>query len=299
MTRSIIAGETDYSKQTLKEMHKDLNDWIHLLDDTKKTCNNIITGSQKTGDWNNIYPEFKDLVEKCIDFINRARNEIEEIVSQLLIEVQDNHVNRISTIGENAHHLMGEIPRVKNREYRQWIREQAPDITKEVYRIYIGDTEKLYDEINGAVLSLWELSNLAERLRSFIGYRHAEPLSYLYNSMNEEKPEEIQFSKDGLTQIQSKDTSERIKLLSGYRKIEWYNSSTQNSEILVFNDRQAKIIEELHKAPDHELHIRTLLHDKLGLRLEKYSMTQQFRDNNDWRKIISKSDKRGFWKLNI
>lgn len=53
------------------------------------------------------------------------------------------------------------------------------------------------------------------------------------------------------------ESSEKIILLSGYRHIKALIKSTNTWEEFVFNETQAKIVEELHKALNYELHIKT------------------------------------------
>lgn len=93
--------------------------------------------------------------------------------------------------------------------------------------------------------------------------------------------------------------TDKIKLHSGYLRVEALIKTTNEWEIFEFNETQGKIVEDLHKAPNHELHSKTLLKDKLGRVLVEYKIYKYFRNHTTWRKLIVQGKKRGFWKLNI
>lgn len=71
-----------------------------------------------------------------------------------------------------------------------------------------------------------------------------------------------------------------------------------SQEEFYFNEKQAKIVEELYNSPNYELHVKTLLHEKLSLVLEDYRQDKQFKNHPNWRKLIMRT-KKGYWRLNI
>ncbi|MBX2991557.1 MAG: hypothetical protein KF749_10380 [Bacteroidetes bacterium] len=181
MVRSLMAGDTDYSSQTLSEMSGDLKQWIHSLRETCKTLKGVRDELQQSGYWDNVYAGFKDLIVHCMSIYDRAANEIQEVVSELTQEIQSHHVARLRSIGDTARGINQELGQMWHREYPQHLMDYENSDFRKV--------EKLYCESRDMAAGMLDLKNLATRLENFIGKKMQTENSRLgINQLIELKP---------------------------------------------------------------------------------------------------------------
>ncbi len=95
-----------------------------------------------------------------------------------------------------------------------------------------------------------------------------------------------------------RDNQDKIQLLSGYRRIKAYIKEKQQWIEFHFNDRQAKVVEELHKAADYQLHTKFVEKEVLKKVVERFKFSMLFRNHKNWRLLI-KSVGKGYWQLKI
>ncbi|MCH7827204.1 MAG: hypothetical protein IIC75_04400 [Bacteroidetes bacterium] len=181
MGRSIIAGLTDYSAQTIGEMSDDLQEWNSYLSEVCSRLNKIINELKESGYWEKAYYNFCEFVLHCIDFYERSNEEIKEIRSEIQNEIQMHHVSRLRTIGMKADELNREIGKLWHREYPNNMKDYTnPDFLK---------VETLYGKSRDAVANLLDLINLASRLQDFVGKkRGGDSKSVDLNEIVELKP---------------------------------------------------------------------------------------------------------------
>ncbi|MBA4320141.1 MAG: hypothetical protein C0412_17210 [Flavobacterium sp.] len=166
MARSIVAGLTDYSTQTISEMSEDLNEWNLYLTETCEILKRTISELQESGYWESVFGDFSDYILYCIDFFERSNKEISEINKEIGEEVQTHHVTRLNTIGIKASEINRQIGALWNREYPGQLKDyQNPNFRK---------VEKLYNNSRDAVADLLDLTNLASRLQDYIGKKMKE-----------------------------------------------------------------------------------------------------------------------------
>ncbi len=117
MTRSLHAGGTDYTHQSLKEMIIDLQNWIKSLEDSKKTILKDIEQLKERSYWGKVYSGFKNFIQHCLSFFETALDEIKEILLEIDNEILPHHVSRIENLGSVAGDLNIKIGSLWNSEY--------------------------------------------------------------------------------------------------------------------------------------------------------------------------------------
>lgn len=159
MSRADTAGMTDYSHQSLEAILKDLSSWLIAL---KETMIYLENNSQKlvdNGYWEEVNIDFKWIFARAYKFYATALTEIEEIKEQLPIEVQSNHVTRLNQIGIISHEI-----------YMDWSDVWVNDVKPKQYgnpNFFI--LENLHNRSVDMAADLLDLSNVADRLKDYIG----------------------------------------------------------------------------------------------------------------------------------
>lgn len=161
MARSIIAGLTDYSTQTISEMSEDLNESSIYLAETCELLKRTISELKESGYWESIFGDFSDYILFCTDFFERSNKEISEINKEIGKDVQAHHFARLNTIGIKASEINRQIGILWHREY--------PGQLKDYQNINFRMVEKLYAKSRDTVAYLMDLTNLASRLQDYVG----------------------------------------------------------------------------------------------------------------------------------
>jgi hypothetical protein len=181
MTRSIVAGTTDYTSQTIDEIYNDLNEWNTYLTKTCDRLNNIVAELKESGYWDIAYANFCGFISNCISIYERASEEIEEIRLEIKNEIQMHHVARLRSIGIKADELNRELGLMWHREY--------PNQMKDYNNLDFLKIEMLYGKSRDTAANLLDLTNLAARLQDFIGKkRDTDSNSVNLNDVVELKP---------------------------------------------------------------------------------------------------------------
>lgn len=160
----MLAGDTNYTPQTLHEMSTDLKEWIDSLEATCKKLRMVSTGLQQSGYWENMYSGFQDLVLYCIEVYERAKTEIQEVLSEITKEVQTHHIARLVAIGKTADKLNHQLGQMWHREYPDKLMQYGNPEFKKV--------ELLYSEARNMAAEMLDLTNLATRLQDFVGKKN-------------------------------------------------------------------------------------------------------------------------------
>lgn len=160
MVKGLIGGGTDYRHQSFVDILNDLveerDQTIEFLDAIKVNIEKLIDNSY----WTNHVPyDFKMMVEYAQKHYDTAIAEFNDIIKELSIEVKENHINRLKRISSVASEINGDIGRIWHQQYGQ------KDYGNSDFRI----VELIYADIRGIAVSLLDISNMAMRLRDFIG----------------------------------------------------------------------------------------------------------------------------------
>ena len=159
MTRSMLAGMTDYRHQTFEDMLSDLQEWVNSLEQTISIMNENIEMLEEVGYWDEVPYDFKATVEYSLTFYKTSVEEIKDMLLEFGKEVKSGHVVRIKKLSKVAWELNRRFGTDWNRNYGK--KEYGKDEFKLV--------EKVYQEGRNMAADMLDLSNLAERLEDFVG----------------------------------------------------------------------------------------------------------------------------------
>ncbi len=159
MSRTTVAGMTDYSHQSLDTILNDLGNWSTTL---VKTIAHLENNKQKLIDneyWKTTDDDFKWIFARAHMFYTTALTEINEIRDQMPLEVQPNHVTRLERIGKTSYEI--------NMEWGDtWHNRMKPKQYGDPNFIILED---LYAKSRDMAVDLMDLSNVADRLKDYIG----------------------------------------------------------------------------------------------------------------------------------
>ena len=156
MSRTVIAGATDYTHQSFVDILDDLHDWLESLFQVMTFLTEKTAELNASDYWQkNVTSDFA----YALKFYNTSIAEITEILNEIQVEVEMHHVTRTSRLGEKAHEinlLYGEI----------WHRG---DVIKDYGIPEFGILERIYSKGRNMAVDMMDLANLAERLEDFVG----------------------------------------------------------------------------------------------------------------------------------
>jgi len=161
MPRGLLAGSTDYSHQTFRDILDDLSNWKENLINTTETIKAIVSHLQDNGYWNRVPDDFSSLTMYALKFYETSIAEISDIIQELEVEVQKNHISRLRSLAKTAHELNLDFGRV-------WHREYGP---KEYGEPNFSNVEKIYARGRDMVADMLDLSNAAARLEDYLGMK--------------------------------------------------------------------------------------------------------------------------------
>lgn len=162
MPRGLFAGATDYSHQTFHDILDDLNNWKTALIRTSEEIKTIIKELNAKGYWKKVPDNFTSLIAYAVKFYETGIVEIDDIINNLKVEVQQNHISRLRSLAKTAHELNQDFGRV-------WHREYGP---KDYGESNFSKVEFLYARGRDMVIDMLDMSNVAERLEDYIGMKN-------------------------------------------------------------------------------------------------------------------------------
>jgi len=158
----MIAGMTDYSHQTLDDIVKELESDL----DSLTYVANLLTTHRETlinnGYWDKVNGDFKGIIAYAMKFYDTCIKEIKEILSEMLLEIQQHHVTRIQSLYTTADELNLRFGDVWHREYKP----------KEYGNENFWLVEQMYAKGRDMSVDMLDLSNLAARLKDFVGKKN-------------------------------------------------------------------------------------------------------------------------------
>jgi len=169
MTKSIFAGMTDYSLQSLDEILSDLNVCKNNLTDLCNTLKQCEAQLKNNGYWGHIHSSIRDLFIYSIKFFTSSLREIDSLLPELAEEVNVSHIKRIHRIGINAKELESDFA-------IQWHMEPWEE-QKEYSNPYFKIAEKMYREARAMASDMIDLLSLSTRLEDFTGKTQAKNIT--------------------------------------------------------------------------------------------------------------------------
>ncbi|MGR9047091.1 hypothetical protein ACQ4XT_00295 [Halobacillus faecis] len=158
MARGMIVGSTDYGNQSLEDIRKDLIQWINSLEETIQDFNAAIEDLESNGMWTSLDYDFKSSSLSLIRFFNTAITDIKNVIDGIDSEIKEYHINLVMNLGQKAHELY---------ELHRKIWRQVPN--KQYGNPNFRHVEKLYEEGSNMTGDMFDLNNVAPRLKQFVG----------------------------------------------------------------------------------------------------------------------------------
>ena len=117
---------------------------------------------QESGFWDkNVPMNFKSIISYSLRHYNTAKSEFKDIIDDIRYEVQEHHCNRLSKIAETASEINVDIGKVWHQQYDpKYMDYDNPEFRK---------VETVYAFTRDVAVNLLDISNIAGRLRDFIG----------------------------------------------------------------------------------------------------------------------------------
>lgn len=159
MAKGIFAGMTDYSHQSLNDIVEDLDREFRNVSAFIEVIEKNIQILEENGYWSSVLFEFKSIVLYSLKHYHTAKEELESIKNDVHKEVQEHHCKRLSRIASVSHELNIDIGKIWHQDYQMKNYEQKAFMV----------LENIYADTRDTAVNLLDLSNLADRLKDFVG----------------------------------------------------------------------------------------------------------------------------------
>jgi hypothetical protein len=165
-SRSMIAGDTDYTGVSMNDILSHLRDWRQMTTDTVATLQKLRDSVRQNPQ---IFEEPKEVeayLNYFCDLFNRYAFDFGRLVMELPGGVQEAHVEIVRQLYESS--------RFEENHCVEFKREFITHALKNEQARPALDT--IYAETRDTVIDYKDLSNLVPRLRTFVGSRPSEPI---------------------------------------------------------------------------------------------------------------------------
>jgi len=159
MAKGLIGGMTDYSHQSFNDIIEDLIAEKNRAIEFRNGIQSCIDKLEANNYWKSIPVDFKSIIAYSLRHFNTAITEFEDIVKDLQIEVKTHHIQRLQRISTVAQEINVDIGKVWHQQYI------GKDYSNNDFRI----VEEIYGGTRDMAVNLLDISNIAERLKDFIG----------------------------------------------------------------------------------------------------------------------------------
>jgi hypothetical protein len=163
MPRSMFAGSTDYSHQSLDDIIIDLNNWATSLESTIAFLDDSQRELDANGFWERVNIDFVLVVLTALKFYRTALSEIREIRNEIPLDIKQHHVARLARLGKTSRELDLEFGSA-------WHKKIDPYTTNDDYRNpNFQMLERMYARGRDMAIDTIDLSNVAARLADYVG----------------------------------------------------------------------------------------------------------------------------------
>jgi hypothetical protein len=172
MVRSLFAGSTNYSHQSIKDICIDLKELIKNIDKTTKLLKKSFQNLQNQDCISKIPDDFIFLISESFLSFETFKEELGEILHDIKYnEIRSDHITRLKRIVEVCRELNEKYSLIWNVNYDH----------KEHDKKYFYDVEKLYSEGRRQIVDILDLSSLSFRLQDFVGRKKPMPIITIIN----------------------------------------------------------------------------------------------------------------------
>lgn len=160
MARSIFAGMTDYSHQSFNDILEDLKSGEEFVTSMIETIENSIQTLEASKYWQKLPYNFKSIILYSLKHYKTTKEELNNIHNEIQRSVQEHHCNRLERIAKVGGEINISIGKYWNGEY-----EGIKDYENSDFML----VDLLYCDTRDTAVSLLNYSNIAQRLKDFIG----------------------------------------------------------------------------------------------------------------------------------
>lgn len=172
MAQSLFAGATEYEHQSLEDILTDIENWIELINKTKSICTVNIRELKETNYWNMVYDDFKISITRALNHFDTVISDIKRISTGIKNDnIKSVHIKLLQQITKQSS---------ENEKYisKSW---HSTDRWKEYGNSNFIKVELLYTEIKGTVCTLLDASNMAMRLKDYMGDETQMKNQFIFN----------------------------------------------------------------------------------------------------------------------
>ncbi|ABY42429.1 hypothetical protein [Bacillus mycoides] len=152
-----MVGSTDYSHQSLSDMLIDLEDWIKGITETQDKAIKTIDSLTQSGDWNQ-YDDFRAISAFTMKFLDTAKYDLKEVIDGIHTEIKEYHTKILFSLAKTAREIHDNARKVwssfPNKKYGDPVFQKVERLIYD-FRDMLGD--------------MYDINNLAHRLKDFIG----------------------------------------------------------------------------------------------------------------------------------
>lgn len=227
MAKGSIAGATDYSNQSLNDIFKDLDNELVAVLEVTASINRNINKLKDSNYWDKeVLLGFKNIINYSLRHYSTTIEELGSIKIEMGYEVQKNHCRRLENLAEVAYKINKDIGLFWHREY-----EKKAYGNKDFMLV-----ENIYYNTRDIAVNLLDLSNIAGRLRDFIGKKNH------LSSQNDNKLLKILFLSS------SPIDEDRIRVDAELRQLEEELESSKFRDNILFTKKVAVKSDTITKA---------------------------------------------------
>lgn len=155
--RSLLAGFTDYSHQSLRDISGDLADWIKSLKETLKSNSDFIAKFENK-DYLKTFYDFYCTYMYTVKFFDTCVEELTIILGEMDKCIKQTHITRLFKIGGKSVEISNDLGKI-------WHSDNNPEMYGDKdFKIL----EKLYADSRDMCNDMIDISNCAHRLEDFI-----------------------------------------------------------------------------------------------------------------------------------
>jgi vacuolar-type H+-ATPase subunit E/Vma4 len=158
MVRAAIVGMTDYSHQSLSDMQEDLHSWIIALNETNTTNDAIVNELVLIRSWSQCDYDFRSIYGYSRKFFDTATTNLKDVIDGIASEIQEYHIRELFNLAATAHEIYDNAKKV-------WSEYRDKDYNDPVFK----KVESIHYEICNMTGDMFDLNNLAHRLKDFVG----------------------------------------------------------------------------------------------------------------------------------
>lgn len=160
MAKGLIAGMTDYSHQSFNDILEDLDRGEKLVTEIIAAVETNIKKLEISGYWKKQPYDFKSIIGYSLTHYKTTQQELHSIHEEIQRTVQENHCKRLERIASVGHDINIDIGKYWHNDYEMHKDYDDPEF---------HTIEYIYGDTRDMAATLLDYSNLAERLKDFIG----------------------------------------------------------------------------------------------------------------------------------